>query len=209
MAYESWIFRGVTLAQKRAIRLPAQYWALSTAIETAVPAFAVGFLTTSQIDAAVSAPRQSSCARLFYFHNSVHIALEPLDLHSLRCSGERELHFCSPASWLAISNLRCPRRSNTSNRELERVDPVRWRRGRAGVCREIRKHLLAALREVETKRKLSAIQHDLQVARSIQQSLLPSNPPQIAGFEIGGWNCPADDTGGTTSIGIFFRMAIR
>jgi K+-sensing histidine kinase KdpD len=64
------------------------------------------------------------------------------------------------------------------------------------ITKEIRKHVLAALREAETKRKLEAVQHDLQVAGSIQQSLLPAVPPQIAGFEIAGWNQPADETGG-------------
>jgi serine phosphatase RsbU (regulator of sigma subunit) len=64
------------------------------------------------------------------------------------------------------------------------------------VAREIRKHVQAALREAETKRELEILQHDLQVARSIQQSLLPQQTPQIAGYEIAGWNHPADDTGG-------------
>ena len=41
------------------------------------------------------------------------------------------------------------------------------------VAREVRKHVQAALREAETRRQLKAIQHDLQVAQSIQQSLLP------------------------------------
>ena len=64
------------------------------------------------------------------------------------------------------------------------------------VARQIRKHVQSALREVETKQKLEAVQHDLQVARSIQQSLLPQERPQIVGFDIAGWNQPADDTGG-------------
>jgi serine phosphatase RsbU (regulator of sigma subunit) len=64
------------------------------------------------------------------------------------------------------------------------------------VAGEIRKHLEAALREAETKRKLEVIEHDLKTARSIQQSLLPKERPQIAGFDIAGWNQPADDTGG-------------
>jgi serine phosphatase RsbU (regulator of sigma subunit) len=66
----------------------------------------------------------------------------------------------------------------------------------AAVAREIRKHVQAALREAETKRNLEILQHDLQVARSIQQSLLPQETPQIAGYEIAGWSQPADDTGG-------------
>jgi len=40
------------------------------------------------------------------------------------------------------------------------------------------------------------LEHDLSVARSIQQSLLPSTTPEIAGFQIAGWNQPADQTGG-------------
>jgi serine phosphatase RsbU (regulator of sigma subunit) len=64
------------------------------------------------------------------------------------------------------------------------------------ITRQIRKHLQAALREAETKRKLEAVQHDLQVARSIQQSLLPVDSPHVPGFDIAGWNQPADETGG-------------
>ena len=64
------------------------------------------------------------------------------------------------------------------------------------VAGEIRKHVNAALREAETKRQLERLEHDMQVARSIQQSLLPSTAPQIEGFQIAGWNQPADQTGG-------------
>jgi serine phosphatase RsbU (regulator of sigma subunit) len=64
------------------------------------------------------------------------------------------------------------------------------------VAGEIRKQVDAALREAETKRQVEHLEHDLEVARSIQQSLLPTNTPQIEGFEIAGWNQPADQTGG-------------
>jgi serine phosphatase RsbU (regulator of sigma subunit) len=66
----------------------------------------------------------------------------------------------------------------------------------AAVANEIRKHVNAALREAETQREVERLQHDLDVARSIQQSLLPSEAPQFDGFEIAGWNLPADETGG-------------
>lgn len=66
----------------------------------------------------------------------------------------------------------------------------------AAIAVRIRTHLEAALREAETKRKLESVKNDLRVARSIQQSLLPKEEPKIAGFEIAGWNQPADDTGG-------------
>jgi serine phosphatase RsbU (regulator of sigma subunit) len=64
------------------------------------------------------------------------------------------------------------------------------------IAGEIRKQMEAALREADTRRQLESVEHDLSLARSIQQSLLPSVVPQIEGFEIAGWNRPADQTGG-------------
>ena len=61
---------------------------------------------------------------------------------------------------------------------------------------QIRQHVIAALREAENRAKIAALEHDLEIARSIQQGLLPKNPPQVDGFEIAGWNQPADETGG-------------
>ena len=40
--------------------------------------------------------------------------------------------------------------------------------------------------------------HDLEVARQIQQSIMPDAAPPAAGFDIAGWNRPADQTGGDT-----------
>ena len=65
-----------------------------------------------------------------------------------------------------------------------------------GVAAEIRTHVDAALREAETQNQLKQIEHELQIARSIQQSLLPKVRPQIAGFQVAGWSRTADDTGG-------------
>jgi serine phosphatase RsbU (regulator of sigma subunit) len=64
------------------------------------------------------------------------------------------------------------------------------------VSGEIRKYMEAALHEAETQRQLKQVEHDLEIARSIQQSLLPRIRPTISGFEISGWNLPADATGG-------------
>ena len=51
------------------------------------------------------------------------------------------------------------------------------------------------LDEYAKKRKLV---HDLEIAREIQQSILPDAPPPCEGFDIAGWNRPADQTGGDT-----------
>ncbi|MDM8008285.1 MAG: PP2C family protein-serine/threonine phosphatase [Phycisphaerae bacterium] len=66
----------------------------------------------------------------------------------------------------------------------------------AAVAAEIRKHVAAALREAEVRREMERLQRDMQIARSIQQGLLPKAPPRIPGFEIAGWNKPADEAGG-------------
>ncbi|NCY02404.1 MAG: GAF domain-containing protein [Planctomycetia bacterium] len=39
------------------------------------------------------------------------------------------------------------------------------------------------------------IERDLDIARTIQLALLPREPPRLAGFDIAGWNRPADATG--------------
>lgn len=66
----------------------------------------------------------------------------------------------------------------------------------AAVASEIRSYVGAALREAEVQHQLRQVEHDLQIARSIQQSLLPKVRPQIPGFAVAGWSQSADDTGG-------------
>lgn len=64
------------------------------------------------------------------------------------------------------------------------------------VAGRIRSHVVAALREAELNSKLEQVNHDLDIARSIQQDLLPSESPKLEDFEIAGWNEPANQTGG-------------
>ena len=66
----------------------------------------------------------------------------------------------------------------------------------AAVARQIRKHVIAALTEAETRRKLDRIEYDLKVARQIQMGLLPKSPPKVIGYDIAGFSQPADQTGG-------------
>jgi serine phosphatase RsbU (regulator of sigma subunit) len=64
------------------------------------------------------------------------------------------------------------------------------------VARQIRQHVVAALRDAEHQAKIAQLEHDLGVARAIQQGLFPTAAPSIDGFELAGWNQPADETGG-------------
>lgn len=69
------------------------------------------------------------------------------------------------------------------------VELVRVFGAQAGVA--VQRQLL--LEHFAEKQRL---QHDLDIARSIQQALLPKAEPQVAGFDIAGWSKPADETGG-------------
>lgn len=66
----------------------------------------------------------------------------------------------------------------------------------AVVARQVRGYVNAALREAKLQSELESVNHDLDIARSIQQGLLPATSPQLDHFEIAGWNQPADQTGG-------------
>ena len=66
----------------------------------------------------------------------------------------------------------------------------------AGVAARVRVHVAAALREAEARREVERYQGELNLARQIQQGLLPAAAPAIAGYEVAGWNRPADETGG-------------
>src|SRR6185437_2640953 len=66
----------------------------------------------------------------------------------------------------------------------------------AVVAGRIRTHVAAALREAELKSKLDQVDHDLDIARSIQQDLLPAHSPILENFDVAGWNEPANETGG-------------
>ena len=66
----------------------------------------------------------------------------------------------------------------------------------AFVAARTRTHVAAALREAEFQSQLEQVNHDLDIARSIQQGLLPTKSPSLENFDLAGWNEPANETGG-------------
>ena len=66
---------------------------------------------------------------------------------------------------------------------------VRFLGAQAGVA--VQRQML--LQEYAHKQR---IQRDLNIARDIQQGLLPNEQPLISGFDVAGWNRPAEETGG-------------
>ncbi len=63
----------------------------------------------------------------------------------------------------------------------------------AAVARQIRHHVAAAVRDAHQVERMTS---ELETARSIQLALLPQDLPEVGGFDIAGWNKPADQTGG-------------
>jgi serine phosphatase RsbU (regulator of sigma subunit) len=61
------------------------------------------------------------------------------------------------------------------------------------IARRIRSHVNVALHEA---REVERLNGELESARFVQQSLLPRESPELAGYDLAGWNKPADQTGG-------------
>jgi Serine phosphatase RsbU, regulator of sigma subunit len=64
------------------------------------------------------------------------------------------------------------------------------------VTGQIRRYVVAALRQAELENELKEVNHDLDIARSIQQGLLPDHAPSLDDYDLAGWNQPANQTGG-------------
>ena len=194
--YELWMLRQVELAVEAGQSLPLWLWVLSTILETSIPAFAIAFLASTHIQT-VYRPLATPAVLAFF----IFIILSTLRLNLWICwlSGAvATFSYIAAALYLGWRPpvLGVPSPATQAYVGLNAITLLVGGLVAGGVARQIRRHVEAALREAETKRKLEAIQHDLQVARSIQQSLLPKDRPPVAGFDVAGWNKPADDTGG-------------
>ncbi len=196
ISYELWMLRRVDLTLKAKGSLPDRFWILSTIVETAIPAFAMAFLTSTQLEVAYR-PLVSPAVLVFF----IFIILSTLRLDpgiGILSGTVASVTYICAALYLGwrppVAGSAAP--VTQTSVSLNAITLLVGGIVAGAVAGQIRQHVQAALREAETKRKLEAIEHDLQVARSIQQSLLPQERPQIAGFDIAGWNRPADDTGG-------------
>lgn len=196
IVYELGMLYLVDRALKASTALAPRFWILSTVVETSIPALAIAFLTSSQIDVSYRPVASPSILVFFVFIILSTLRLSPwIGILSGIVASSSYICAALYLGWRpAVRGISAP--VTQSGVSLNAITLFIGGVVAAAVAREIRKHVQAALREAETKRNLEILQHDLQVARSIQQSLLPQETPQIAGYEIAGWNQPADDTGG-------------
>jgi serine phosphatase RsbU (regulator of sigma subunit) len=195
--YELLMLRAVNRSMQDGRDLPNAVWIANIAIESCMPALALAFLSEGDIEPAYKP--LANPAVLLYF---IFIILSTLRLDPTVCRFSGIL--CSASYLLASAYLGWVPRLGGGTSLLS---PEKAVMGFAlafviggfvagAVASEIRQQVEAALREAETKRQVERLQHDLEIARSIQQSLLPTSAPSIEGFEVAGWNLPADQTGG-------------
>jgi serine phosphatase RsbU (regulator of sigma subunit) len=197
LAYEIWVLRRVTRAIREE-REPSRFtWIRNVIAETSVPALAIAFISSSSIAPAYQ-PLANPAVLLFF----IFIILSTLRLDPMLCrlSGiVAAVSYLLAALYLgwrpsmeASASIMTPGRAVIAYAFAYILGGV----VAGAVAGKIREHVNAALHEAESKRQVERLEHDLDVARNIQQSLLPTSMPQVEGFDIAAWNQPADQTGG-------------
>jgi serine phosphatase RsbU (regulator of sigma subunit) len=196
-AYEFLLLRAVRSAIQNIRNVANWIWLSNIILESLLPAFTLAFVSSSSI-APIYRPLANPAALAFF----IFISLSTLRLSPVFC---RTTGAAAATSYLAAAAYLGWRPTISLDTSL--LSPQEAVFGYAAalliagfvagvVAGEFRKQVDAALREAELRLQVDRMEHDLAVARSIQQSLLPGTMPRIAGFEIAGWNQPADQTGG-------------
>lgn len=184
----------VRRANKEKRVLPASLWVATVAIEASFPTTAIVLLQHGAPDSQEEA--LTSPAVLMY---GMFIMLSILRMRPWLCALAGVLSGMCLAGLVAV----------TSAGEGSNFDDLRYSYymsypvnlvmsgvAAAMVAAQVRRYFLSSLREAQSQRKLDRMQDELEIARSIQQGLLPKEPPRLEGFDIAGWNRPADQTGG-------------
>lgn len=197
LGYEFIVLRRVERAIQGGSTLQRAAWIANVVFESSMPAFVVILLSSHSIEQPFRPVANPGVLVYFIFIMLSTLRLDPL---SCRISG-----FVAAASYLAAALYLGWTPSQIVAKGL--ASPEHTVIGFAvvfiiagfiasAIANEIRKQVDAALREADLKRRMERLEHDMEVARSIQQSLLPTALPQLEGYEIAGWNQPADETGG-------------
>lgn len=197
VAYELVALSAVTKALKTDRDLPEGLWLFSIILEIAVPALGIAYFTSSRLPVEY---RPLATPWVLAFFPLILLSVLRLNPRVSRIAGvAAAIGYLASAYYVgwrpSLENLA---QHTTAQTAVGFYTAILLVSGFiAGmVSGEIRKHVQAALHEAETQRQLKQVEHDLEIAKSIQQSLLPRIRPTIQGMEISGWNLPADATGG-------------
>ena len=195
--YEFVILSFATRAMRAGRQLPQRVWVINSIVECSIPTLALMALTA---DKGFLGPYRALHSPVIIIYCLLII------LSTLRLSPALSIlsGVVSSAGWLGVLFFtKAVALTNPARHEMPPEAYVLFPLvllfcgfAAAGVARQIRSHVIAALAEAETRRKLDRIEHDLNIARSIQMGLLPKTPPKVAGYDIAGHSEPADQTGG-------------
>ena len=196
-AYEFLMLLAVNRAHRKNRELPNAVWIGNIVAENVLPALGIVLTSSSSIEPSYRVLAHPSVLTFFLF-----ISLSTLRLNPALCrlSGfVAAVSYLTAAVYLGWRPSFAPGTSLLSPEKAVIDFALQFVIGgfvTGVVAGEIRKQVDAALREAETRLQVDRLEHDLALARSIQQSLLTSSMPQVDGFEIAAWNRPADQTGG-------------
>lgn len=197
VAYELWMLSIVKKALRTGSNPPRALWTLSIILEIAVPALGIAYFSSPRL---AFEYRPLATPWVLALFPMIMLSVLRLNPRVSRLAG-----IAAAAGFLASAYSLGWRPSfeNLSQHSPAQTAVVFYAAillatgFLAGmVSSEICKHVQAALHEAEMQRQLKEVEHDLAIARSIQQSLLPRLRPAIEGMDISGWNLPADATGG-------------
>ena len=195
--YEWLMLRAVDRALQSGRTLPGTVWIANIILETSLPAFFIVLFSGSEIERAYR-PLANPATLIFFIFiilSTLHLNPAASRLSGLVAAGSylaAALYVGWTPSFSAAESVMAPDKIVT----VYAITLLVAGFVAGAVAGEIKKQAEAALGEAETKRQVERLEHDLEVARSIQQSLLPTSMPVIEGFEIAAWNQPADQTGG-------------
>src|SRR5215831_6264405 len=196
IAFELLLLRAVNRALRAGHDIPKVIWNTSIALESLFPAVGITFLASTRL-----LPDYRPLATPWVLAFFPFILLSVLRLSARTCwlSGAfSALGYLAAAYFAGWRVSPAPNGLTVTQTAVAYFAVVLLVMGAlaGSVAGEIRTHVEAALCEAETQHQLEQVEHELQIARSIQQSLLPKVRPQIAGFQVAGWSRTADDTGG-------------
>lgn len=196
IAFELWLWRAVSRGLRSDRDLESPVWYISITLESLFPAVGVTFLVSSRL-----LPDYRPLATPWVLAFFPFILLSVLRLSPWTCwaSGTVAALGYLVAAYLAGWRFTPgPEGFTVTQTAVAYFSLVLLITGAlaGSVAAEVRTYVDAAIREAETQFQLKQVEHELQIARSIQQSLLPKVRPQIAGFQVAGWSRTADDTGG-------------
>ncbi len=197
MAYESAMLRVVSRMLRSGGEPALWRWILSIFVETALPTAIIAMITHSPTTGPYRALVAPSVFAYAFF-----IILATLRLNPLLCTLTGVFAAAQYLAVVAYTYRRFPEPPETSGAfplsiyVTYAICFLVAGVAAAGVSRQIRTHVIAALREADARQQIREMERDLGIARTIQEGLLPGRLPDLPGFEIAGWSRPAAQTGG-------------